>query len=125
MTDMTPYRLLQMKDAPAEGADGLNSRHALNIQVVSADASHLKDQRRLCITYEDLRYSVQVKDKTLKKTVTKDILKGLTGIIKPARLTAVMGASGAGKTTMLNLLVSCQGWLQPQDTSTAIFCHGS
>jgi ABC-type transport system involved in cytochrome bd biosynthesis fused ATPase/permease subunit len=115
--------LLQMKEAPAEGADGLNSRHALNIQVVSADASHLKDQRRLCITYEDLRCSVQVKDKALKKMVTKDILKGLTGIIKPARLTAVMGASGAGKTTMLNLLVSCQCLQQPQQSIAATQCH--
>jgi len=37
--------------------------------------------------------------------VDKDILKGLSGVLQPARFTAVMGASGAGKTTFLNILV--------------------
>lgn len=37
--------------------------------------------------------------------VRREILKGLSGVIHPARLTAVMGASGAGKTTLVNVLV--------------------
>jgi ABC-type multidrug transport system ATPase subunit len=51
------------------------------------------------------RYSIKVKDSKTKKMVDKLILKGLTGAIEPARLTAVMGASGAGKTSFLNVLV--------------------
>lgn len=34
----------------------------------------------------------------------KRILKGVTGIIKHGRVTAIMGASGAGKTSLLNIL---------------------
>ncbi|XP_056007707.1 protein white-like [Ostrea edulis] len=34
----------------------------------------------------------------------KRILTNVSGIIKPGRLTAVMGASGAGKTTLMNML---------------------
>lgn len=62
------------------------------------------------------RYSIKVHEKQpgsrrgRKTLVNKDILKGLTGVIQPGRLTAVMGASGAGKTTFLNVLVS-QRWL--------------
>jgi len=36
--------------------------------------------------------------------VSKEILKGITGIIKHSRVTAIMGASGAGKTSLLNIL---------------------
>ena len=41
------------------------------------------------IVFKDLRYSVKVKEKG-KGTVTKDILKGLSGVIQPGRLTFVM-----------------------------------
>ena len=34
----------------------------------------------------------------------KEILKGVTGVIKPGRLTCILGASGAGKTSLLNIL---------------------
>jgi hypothetical protein len=51
----------------------------------------------LQIVYQDLKYTVDVKDAKTKSTVKKDILKGLSGVVQPGRLTAVMGASGAGK----------------------------
>lgn len=58
---------------------------------------------RMQIVYQDLKYTVQVKTKK-DGLVSRDILKGISGVIEPARMTAVMGASGAGKTTMLNVL---------------------
>ena len=39
--------------------------------------------------------------------VTKEILKGVSGIIEHGKVTAIMGASGAGKTSLLNIL-SCR-----------------
>ncbi|GFH27524.1 ABC transporter G family member 1, partial [Haematococcus lacustris] len=45
-----------------------------------------------------------VKEKGSKSLTKRDIIKGVTGLIEPGRLTALMGASGAGKTSMLNLL---------------------
>jgi ABC-type multidrug transport system ATPase subunit len=36
--------------------------------------------------------------------VKKEILKGVTGLIQHGKVTAIMGASGAGKTSLLNLL---------------------
>lgn len=36
----------------------------------------------------------------------KHILSGITARFRPGRLTAIMGASGAGKTSLLNILVT-------------------
>ena len=33
-----------------------------------------------------------------------ELLKGITGVFQPGVLTALMGASGAGKTTFLDIL---------------------
>lgn len=60
---------------------------------------------KMQILYEDLRVTATTTGKD-KETVSKDILKGISGVIQPGRLTAVMGSSGAGKTTFLNVLVS-------------------
>jgi len=38
------------------------------------------------------------------KVGTKEILKGVTGLIRPAGLCAIMGPSGAGKSTLLNII---------------------
>lgn len=35
---------------------------------------------------------------------TKHILKGVSGCVKPGQLLAILGPSGAGKTSLLNLL---------------------
>jgi ABC-type multidrug transport system ATPase subunit len=56
------------------------------------------------------RYVVKVKDRSSKKMVDKVVLAGLSGVIAPRRLTAIMGASGAGKTSFLNVLVR-QQWV--------------
>ena len=56
-------------------------------------------------------HQVKVKKGEDKKRswTSKAILKGIDGIIQPGRTTAVMGASGAGKTTYLNVLVGRGG----------------
>ncbi|RKP21732.1 hypothetical protein ROZALSC1DRAFT_26874 [Rozella allomycis CSF55] len=59
-------------------------------------------------TFKDLNYSVSIKKKknALSKAtiLNKTILKSVTGEFKPGRLTAIMGNSGAGKTSLLNVL---------------------
>jgi ABC-type multidrug transport system ATPase subunit len=52
----------------------------------------------------DLRMHFQMKNLGLKLPSGKVILNGVSGKIKHSRMTAIMGPSGAGKTTFLNVL---------------------
>lgn len=56
----------------------------------------------LTITFKDISYAVDVG--TAKKPNVRRILSDLSGVFKPGRFTAIMGASGAGKTSLLNVL---------------------
>ncbi|KAJ3192234.1 ATP-binding cassette sub- G member 1 [Irineochytrium annulatum] len=58
------------------------------------------------IIFKDLTYSVLVtkKEKKEKIVTEKIILNNISGEFKPGRFTAIMGASGAGKTSFLNVI---------------------
>jgi ATPase subunit of ABC transporter with duplicated ATPase domains len=66
------------------------------------------------LIFREVGYHVQVVSPVTEKGIfapcytpdhqTKTILKGVTGIIRPQRLTCILGASGAGKTSLLNIL---------------------
>eukprot|EP00128_Syssomonas_multiformis_P012306 Colp12_sorted_trinity150504_noHs@9986 len=57
------------------------------------------------LQWDNLCFGVNTTTGCFKKEVTsKDILKGISGKVKAGHLLAIMGASGAGKTTVLNLL---------------------
>ena len=51
------------------------------------------------MSWHDLQYSVTTADKE-----TKDILNGISGEVKPGQVVAIMGSSGAGKSSLLNIL---------------------
>ena len=55
-------------------------------------------KNRLLLTWKGINYSVTAKGKSTK------ILKGLSGFAKPGELLAIMGTSGCGKTSLLNVL---------------------
>ncbi|KAL9264264.1 Pleiotropic drug resistance protein 1-like protein [Drosera capensis] len=62
---------------------------------------------RFCITFNDVRYSVDMPQEIKKQgplTDRLELLKGLSGAFRPGVLTALMGMTGAGKTTLLDVL---------------------
>ncbi|TPX37995.1 hypothetical protein SmJEL517_g00239 [Synchytrium microbalum] len=94
---------------PSYDRDGVPDTK-IHIEAKSAD--HIAKGTEVQIVFQDLSYSIVVPAPVQtskgpfakKEMVTKQILKNVNGAFNPGRLTAVMGASGAGKTSLLQVL---------------------
>ncbi|KAI4316280.1 hypothetical protein L6164_024275 [Bauhinia variegata] len=61
----------------------------------------------LALTFDEIRYSVDMPQEMKNQGVFEDrleLLKGVSGAFRPGVLTALMGVSGAGKTTLMDVL---------------------
>ncbi|KAM7490318.1 hypothetical protein LguiA_033239 [Lonicera macranthoides] len=59
------------------------------------------------ITFDDIRYAVDMPQEMKDQGIPEDrleLLKGVSGAFRPGVLTALMGISGAGKTTLMDVL---------------------
>uniref|UniRef100_A0A0D9Y9Q6 ABC transporter domain-containing protein n=1 Tax=Oryza glumipatula TaxID=40148 RepID=A0A0D9Y9Q6_9ORYZ len=90
----------------------------------------------LSLTFNDIRYSVDMPKEKKVRAGTEDrleILKGVSGAFRPGVLTALMGFSGAGKTTLMDVLagrktggytegtINISGYPKKQETFSRVF----
>ena len=91
---------LQTIDIPAphlsRGQSGQRSSRVIN-------ATFAIPFQPMSLVFTDLHYTVKVKNAE-KQTVDRKLLNGISGYVKPGQLTALMGASGAGKTTLMDVI---------------------
>ncbi|CAO2170179.1 unnamed protein product [Urochloa humidicola] len=112
-------------------------------KIASNESSSSHNNRRvtlpfvpLSITFEDIRYSVDMpKEKKAHGDLNDrlEILKGVSGSFRPGVLTALMGVSGAGKTTLMDVLagrktggytegtITVSGYPKKQQTFSRVF----
>lgn len=57
------------------------------------------NEEHVTISFKNIKYEVK-----LGKNKTRTILNNVSGICLPGNVTAIMGGSGAGKTSLLNIL---------------------
>ncbi|PNX88819.1 pleiotropic drug resistance protein 1-like, partial [Trifolium pratense] len=60
-----------------------------------------------CITFDEVSYSVDMPQEMRSQGVLEDklvLLNGVSGAFRPGVLTALMGVTGAGKTTLMDVL---------------------
>ncbi|WVZ20778.1 hypothetical protein V8G54_008100 [Vigna mungo] len=75
----------------------------------------------LSITFDEIRYAVEMPQEMKNQGILEDrleLLKGVNGAFRPGVLTALMGVSGAGKTTLMDVLSGRKstGYIQGQIT---------
>eukprot|EP01038_Epipyxis_sp_PR26KG_P006015 gene6015-8285_t len=81
----------------------------------SLSESHFAASRsgneRVVLTWKDINYQIVIKDKEKSSIVkpaykTKHILNGLSGCVESGNLLAILGPTGCGKTSLMNVLAA-------------------
>uniref|UniRef100_K3WZK2 ABC transporter domain-containing protein n=1 Tax=Globisporangium ultimum (strain ATCC 200006 / CBS 805.95 / DAOM BR144) TaxID=431595 RepID=K3WZK2_GLOUD len=93
------YALVQTpKNSTTSSGSNSTNKGEHVLEVVSAELNFTP----VTLAFTDLWYTVPLPSNPKHKTI--DLLKGITGYALPGTMTALMGSSGAGKTTLMDVI---------------------
>ena len=99
----------------------------VEVKARSGNSQLLVDAFKKGLNGHSLSANFKFDNMSLKLPTGKSILKGVTGEIRSSRMTAIMGPSGAGKTTFMNVLcgkvsrTSGQLWVSGKEAEMSQF----
>ncbi|KAL8717943.1 MAG: hypothetical protein Q9225_004876, partial [Loekoesia sp. 1 TL-2023] len=67
-------------------------------------ARSLDNRQAVTVSLQKYSLDIQKRDRSLRKSETKSILKPINTVFEPGVLNVIMGPSGSGKTSLLNLM---------------------
>ena len=102
-SSLNKFRLFSI--TPTTEAISSQSLSNGNRQTITAASSVLEHVFRVCNTNLRLHLTFENLGLTLPAPINKTILSSVSGSIVPGKVTAIMGPSGAGKTTFLSVLL--------------------
>ncbi|KAJ8559144.1 hypothetical protein ON010_g8301 [Phytophthora cinnamomi] len=98
------YNLLSSPHASGAVNNPGNNNNPDNVVVSMKTASPQVKIPAATIAFKDLWYTVSVPEDRGQPAKDVDLLKGITGYALPGTMTALMGSTGAGKTTLMDVI---------------------
>ncbi|RLN97073.1 hypothetical protein BBJ28_00013635, partial [Nothophytophthora sp. Chile5] len=98
--DPESYNLLASPLAASHNASQVSAEVVLGVE----NFHHKMKVPPVSVAFKDLWYTVTVPGGRGQPTQSLDLLKGITGYALPGSITALMGSTGAGKTTLMDVI---------------------
>ncbi|KAF1317760.1 Atp-binding protein, partial [Globisporangium splendens] len=96
--DNESYQILSTPKSSGTSVDDNDSSEEVVVNVDTREKNFVP----VTLAFKDLWYTVPLPSNPKHETI--DLLKGITGYALPGTMTALMGSSGAGKTTLMDVI---------------------